>query len=155
MPFRIFQYPLPAPDEPEDLNVYLAANRVASITHHLANHGGNSILVFVVETATSSIRTTPASTSSQRIDYKESLTPEQFAIFSRLRDERKKLANAEGVPVYSVFTNAQLAEMVEQRVTSDAGLRAIGGIGEARVKKYGETIISILREWGIKEGAGG
>lgn len=51
MNYRAFQYPLPAPPELEELNAYLAAHRVASVTQHLAATSGGSMLVFVVETA--------------------------------------------------------------------------------------------------------
>ena len=72
-----------------------------------------------------------------KVDYKEVLKPEDFEVFSRLRDWRKAEAEQEGVPVYGVFTNEQLAEMVRQRAGTKAALKGIAGVGEARVEKYG------------------
>ena len=43
-------------------------------------------------------------------DYKQVLKPEEFEVFSRLREWRKGVAEKEGVPVYVVFSNEQLAE---------------------------------------------
>ena len=37
------------------------------------------------------------------------LKPEEFEVFSRLREWRKAAAEKEGVPVYTVLTNEQLA----------------------------------------------
>jgi superfamily II DNA helicase RecQ len=51
-------------------------------------------------------------------------------VFAKLRDLRKEISQMDAVPVYAIFTNEQLAQMVETRVTSSAGLGAIDGIGE-------------------------
>lgn len=72
------------------------------------------------------------------------LTPEQFQVFSRLRDWRKAMAEKEGVPVYVVLTNEQLARMVQNKTDSKAGLKEIDGVGDARVEKYGEDLLGLL-----------
>ncbi len=51
-------------------------------------------------------------------DYKELLNPEDFAVFAHCAEPRKAIAQAEAVPVYTVFTNEQLAQMVTNRVRS-------------------------------------
>jgi superfamily II DNA helicase RecQ len=81
----------------------------------------------------------------KRVDYREVLPAEEFAIFSNLRHLRKELAEQEGVPVYALFSNDQLAAMVRQRVISLEGLHAIEGVGKARLEKYGEAFIRILK----------
>ena len=86
------------------------------------------------------------STSKSRVDYKEVLSPENFAVFAKLRDWRKQQAEEGGVPVYAIFTNQQLAEMVTLRVTSKTQLREVEGVGEARVKKHGDAIVPILQQ---------
>lgn len=40
----------------------------------------------------------------------EILPPEQFAVFARLRDVRKRLAEVHGIPVYAVLTNEQFTQ---------------------------------------------
>ena len=64
------------------------------------------------------------------------LKPEEFEVFSRLREWRKTAADKEGVPVYVVFTNEQLAEMVQKRMSTKAALQEIEGVGEARVQAF-------------------
>ena len=40
MRFRVFQFPLPADDDLPELNAFLAANRVATVTQHLVTTSG-------------------------------------------------------------------------------------------------------------------
>jgi superfamily II DNA helicase RecQ len=42
-----------------------------------------------------------------------------------------------------VFTNAQLAKMVESRVQSEQGLAAIEGVGQSKIEKYGRPFIEV------------
>jgi superfamily II DNA helicase RecQ len=145
MNYRVFQYPLPAPPELEDLNAFLRTQRVAAVTQHLASTAGGTMLVFVVETV-GTASASPAAGLQPRTDYREQLSTAEFSIFSRLRDERKKWAEAEGVPVYTVFTNAQLAEMVKRRIRSAAELGKIDGVGPARLEKYGARLLAVLSD---------
>jgi superfamily II DNA helicase RecQ len=48
----------------------------------------------------------------EKIDYREKLSPEDFDVFSKIREIRKQLAAADSVPVYTICTNEQLAQMV-------------------------------------------
>ena len=59
-----------------------------------------------------------------KIDYREVLSPEDFAVFARLRQLRKEIAQADAVPVYTIFTNDQLAQMVQSR-NDEGGSRPI------------------------------
>jgi len=78
------------------------------------------------------------------VDYKDVLSPEDFAVFAKLREWRKKTADAEAVPVYTIFNNEQLAKIVEKKIITKKALQEIEGVGEARVKKYGDAVISIM-----------
>ena len=79
-----------------------------------------------------------------KIDYKEVLKPEEFEMFSRLRNWRKSVAEKEAVPVYAVLTDEQLAQMVQKQVNSKSGLKEIEGVGDGRVDKYGEALVQLL-----------
>jgi superfamily II DNA helicase RecQ len=136
MNYRVFQYPLPCPEELPELNAWLGSHKIASVEQHLVKSGDAMMLVFIVQSAGNPLPSTESG-SRERIDYKAVLPPEQFAVFSRLREVRKRLAEKEGVPVYSVFSNAQLAEMVKTPVHSIADMLKIDGVGQARVDKYG------------------
>ena len=50
--------------------------------------------------------------------------------------------------MYTIFTNEQLAQMVQTRTTTKAGLEKIAGIGDARSEKYGGRMLELLaRAW--------
>ena len=72
------------------------------------------------------------------------MSPTDFAVFARLRDLRKEIAQAEAVPVYTIFTNEQLAQMVQTRTTTKAALEKIAGVGDARIDKYGARLLELL-----------
>jgi len=146
MPYHLFQYPLPAPAELTDLNTFLSAQRVVSVTHHIAATPSGSMLVFVVQTIHGGPSSKERSSNARKIDYRETLSPPEFERFSRLREERKKIAEAEGVPVYAVFTNEQLAELARRNPSERTEIEAIPGIGKARVDKHGERLLKILQE---------
>jgi superfamily II DNA helicase RecQ len=76
--------------------------------------------------------------------YKAILPPEEFAVFSRLREVRKEMAQTEAVPVYTLFTNEQLAQMVQRRCQSRSDLAQIDGIGESKIDKYAERLLPLL-----------
>ncbi|MCF1182035.1 HRDC domain-containing protein [Marichromatium gracile] len=57
---------------------------------------------------------------------------------------RKTLAEQAGVPVYAIFSNEQMAEMVTRRVETASALSEIAGVGEARVEKYGAAFLEVL-----------
>ena len=144
MRYRLFQYPLPAPDELDELNAFLGSQRVAMVTHHVVQNASGAMLLFVVEHVDDGAKSPSARTP--KVDYREQLSEADFAVFSRLRDERKKLAEAEGVPVYTIFSNAHLAEMVTRRVRTAAEMAKIEGIGNSRVEKYSDHMLPILAD---------
>jgi len=80
----------------------------------------------------------------ERVDYRETLTPEQFAVYARLREARKRIAERDGVPPYAVFSNEQFAEVIRRGVRTAAELARVDGVGSARREKYGAEFLVIL-----------
>ncbi|HYR96924.1 MAG TPA: HRDC domain-containing protein, partial [Candidatus Binatus sp.] len=58
----------------------------------------------------------------------------------------KRLADAESVPAYIVFSDAVLARMAAERPTDPAGLLAVAGIGPAKLARYGDAFLRVLRD---------
>lgn len=151
MPFRIFLIPvLYGDDATEELNAFIASHRVAHIERKWIDQGTQSAWAFCVEyvlaspTRDGNPRT---QLSRNRIDYKTILSSDEFTIFSQLRELRKELSQQEGVPVFALFSNEQLAQMVQRRCSSKADLLGIEGIGEAKVEKYSEKLIATLSKF--------
>lgn len=130
----------------EELNRFLRAHRILQVTPRCVEEGANSFWSFLIEYHDpSSTAPQPANTKSKaRIDYRDLLSPEDFAVFSRLRDWRREVSQREAIPAYTVLDNDQLAKIVTTRVSTKAALAAIAGIGPSRVEKYGDAIIACL-----------
>ena len=151
MSIRIFQIPARGCEETEaELNQFLASHRVLAMERHLVAVGENSYWAICVDYLERGAGGKATSTKNQRarVDYKELLSPEEFAQFAELRNLRKELAQEDGVPIYAVLTNEQLAQIVQQRVGSKTDLEKVAGIGEGRVAKYGDRIMSLLQAGG-------
>jgi len=67
-------------------------------------------------------------------------------LFERLRALRKRLADAEGVPAYIVFSDAVLRQMAAASPKSPDGLLALSGVGPVKLERYGEAFLALLRE---------
>lgn len=146
MQLRLFVLPVKNLEAAEaEMNAFLRSHRVLSVKKELVAEGENSFWTFCVEYLESAPGGgLPPGGKLPKVDYKEVLKPEEFEVFSRLRDWRKGVAEQERVPVYVVFTNEQLAEMVRKRVSTRVGLKEIEGVGEARVEKYGAAVLERL-----------
>ncbi len=130
-----------------EMNGFLRGHRVLAVKKEFVSDGENSFWTFCVEYLDGATATMGGGTPGNRspkVDYKEVLKPEEFQVFSRLRDWRKAVAEKEGVPVYVVLTNEQLAQMVQKQTNSKAGLKEIEGVGDARVEKYGDALLERL-----------
>jgi superfamily II DNA helicase RecQ len=68
-----------------------------------------------------------------------SATTDEADLLERLRLQRTTLARAEAVPPYCVFTDRTLRDMAARRPADRTALLQIYGIGEAKVRKYGEV----------------
>lgn len=144
MRFRVFQYPIPCTCGLEDLNSLLETHPGALVTHQVVVTAAGPVLVFVVDFLPKPSGSLRDSAAEARVDYREVLDAEQFALFSRLRSARKAWAEAEGVPVYTVFTNAQLAEIVRLGVRTLEDLGRVEGIGSGRAERYGARLLEIV-----------
>src|SRR6266446_202168 len=67
-------------------------------------------------------------------------------LFQRLRALRRALADAEGVPAYIVFSDAVLARMAAACPIDEAELLAVAGVGPAKLARYGQAFLRLLRE---------
>ena len=66
------------------------------------------------------------------------------ALFDRLKEWRRKRANADGVPAYVVFHDRTLAEIAERRCKDWADLAAISGVGPAKLERYADEVLSVV-----------
>jgi len=146
MQYEMFSVPADdGQEETEELNRFLRANRIVSV-EKVFRDSTTPRWYFSVEYLEGTPGDGQGHRRRRRVDYKEILNPEDFTVFSRLRDLRKELAQADAVPVYAVCTNEQLAAMVTNRCTTKEALQAVDGFGEMKLKKYGERFLYVLSE---------
>ena len=71
---------------------------------------------------------------------------EEEPLWEALRDLRLTLCREAGVPPYVIFHDTTLREMVRLRPSSPSELLAVQGVGETKLKRYGEAFLEVLRE---------
>jgi hypothetical protein len=112
MQLKVFVLPIKNIGAAEaEMNAFLRGHRVLAVKKEFLADGENSSWSFCVEylDGAGAGALLPGG-KLPKVDYKEVLKPEEFDVFSRLRDWRKAVAEKEGVPVYGVLTNEQLAQ---------------------------------------------
>jgi ATP-dependent DNA helicase RecQ len=72
------------------------------------------------------------------------LSPEQEAVFERLRAWRGATAKEQSVPAYVVFHDATLRAIAVTAPSALGELAGISGVGESKLAKYGEAILGVL-----------
>jgi superfamily II DNA helicase RecQ len=125
----------------EELNRFLRAHRVLRVEREMTRREGASAWAVCVEYLEGAGGGADGAGARRKVDYKEVLNEADFAVFSALRELRKILAEAEGVPVYAVFTNDQLAKIAQEKPKTKADLEKVEGVGAARVEKFGERVL--------------
>ena len=73
------------------------------------------------------------------------LSEREQSAFEHLRAWRNAEAMRVGVPPFEVCSNQALAEMVNRKPNTLTALRAIEGLGEKRVKRFGEALLAQLQ----------
>ncbi|MDR3303635.1 MAG: HRDC domain-containing protein [Treponema sp.] len=136
------------PDSPEQeaLNRFIRGRRVIQTRKELIAVEGQHHWAFLVEYLDSPGTAGYAATDipKSKVDYKEILSEADFALFSKLREVRKKLAEENGLPVYAVCTNEQLAEIAKRKPKTVAECMSIEGIGQGKGEKYVPAFIQSL-----------
>lgn len=88
----------------------------------------------------------PSKTRTARRGSKShSAAPGHGPLWEALRQHRKALAEAQGVPAYVIFHDATLAEMTEQKPHSLQALGDISGIGARKLEDYGEGFLAVIQ----------
>lgn len=71
-------------------------------------------------------------------------TPEENALWERLREYRKELADQQGVPPFVIFHDSTLREMVISRPSTLLSMGQITGVGAKKLERYGADFIEII-----------
>ena len=75
------------------------------------------------------------------------LDEEEEQLFEVLRRLRARIANAEGVPSYIVFSDKTLAHMCIVRPVNREQMLTVSGVGVFKYEKYGEQFLDSVRDF--------
>jgi ATP-dependent DNA helicase RecQ len=90
-------------------------------------------------------RVKKAGKRKEEIDYNN-------ALFALLRQKRKELADEAGVPPYVIFSDRTLIEMAAYYPQSITSLLAISGVGQVKLRQYGEAFLEVIQAYCEKHG---
>ena len=126
----------------EALNRFLRGHQVLEVRQEFVADGANSAWCIAVRYAEMQ-EAGPAGAGSRGkgVDYKEVLDPDSFERFAELRRRRKAIAEAEGLPVFAVFTNEELAGIARLEKPGLADLKTVRGVGAKKIEHFGARIL--------------
>lgn len=86
--------------------------------------------------------------SKSRKKLKETeLSPNDLELFEALREVRKELADAKGVPPFVIFSDKSLVEMAVVRPVDSENFLTIHGVGLAKCGQYGDPFMNAVRKF--------
>lgn len=145
MKLEMFAIPALLPgQEISRFNTFAASHRIASVEKQFVANGDQSFWSICVSFEDGEAPS-PAGRRG-KVDYRDILSPEDFAVYAKLRTLRNSLATESNMPAYNVFNNEELATMVTGRVRTRAALAEIQGVGPAKMEKYADLFLPILCE---------
>lgn len=134
----------------EELELFIRSHVVAKVSEKFYERGGELYLVIFILYQEGIENTKPKITKikpkeDKRVDYRGNLSSDsERALYDKLRDWRKEIAGKEGVPVFMLFTNQLLVDVIRAKPTSKGKLSEIKGFGESKIAKYGDFLINFF-----------
>ena len=77
---------------------------------------------------------------------KNSVAPADEDLWEALREKRRELAEAAGIPPYQIFHDATLMELMEFKPTNEAEFLQINGVGQHKLGLYGTEFLELIAE---------
>ena len=70
--------------------------------------------------------------------------PTDEELFERLRRVRRLIAEKLTVPPYVIFHDSALVEMASLKPHTREALRAVKGVGEHKIERYGDAFLEVI-----------
>jgi len=135
MPIRIITVPFLADKDifdDEELNRFLENKKVISTQAHFFTQENKSFWTVFIEFETLLVNSVSPFAMAE---------PERM-LYENLAQWRREQAGKDGVPVFIVATNSELAEVVRRAPKSIEALKSIKGFGNKKLEKYGKAILN-------------
>ncbi len=75
------------------------------------------------------------------------LSADDEPLMEALREERREIAEQQGVPPYVVFHDAALLDMIRLRPTALEDMLEVSGVGQSKLEKYGQVFLDVLNRF--------
>ncbi|MDI3539782.1 MAG: ATP-dependent helicase RecQ, partial [Methanolobus sp.] len=75
-------------------------------------------------------------------------------LFEKLKDLRKEMAELQDVPPYIVFADTSLKQMAAKKPSNKAEMLKITGVGEYKLKKYGDIFLREISKYCEEQNGG-
>ncbi|MDF1830669.1 RQC domain-containing protein, partial [Cycloclasticus pugetii] len=82
---------------------------------------------------------------------KSPVRPQDEPLWDALRALRTQLAEENGVPPYVIFHDATLMEMIKKRPLEIGDMRYISGVGDQKIKRYGQVFLAEIAKYPLAE----
>ena len=69
------------------------------------------------------------------------------ALFDRLRDLRKEIADERAVPAYVIFGDATLRDMARKYPVTQETMRGVFGVGDRKLREFGAHFASAIADY--------
>lgn len=89
----------------------------------------------------------PKKPAKQKARSTDALTAEGYKLFEQLRKLRLELAKEEAVPPYIIFSDKTLIDMCVKRPKNEYDMLDVSGVGENKLKKYGERFLELINNF--------
>jgi ATP-dependent DNA helicase RecQ len=90
-------------------------------------------------------RATRRSQRGERRRQSLDIATHETLLWEQLRSTRARLAREQSVPAYVIFHDATLLQMLREKPRSADEMAAIGGVGVAKLAKYGDAFLEVFR----------
>lgn len=137
MKFKVLTIPFNAETgmfEDKDMQDFLTNKKVLSQQSHFFTTGAKPYWTVFVEYEEVFDKTNKLPVFSE---------PERL-MYEHLQAWRKEKAEKEGVPIFIIANNSELAALVQKAPRTLEGLRQIKGFGNKKTQKYGKEILDML-----------
>lgn len=90
-----------------------------------------------------------ASPRLQKASYWQKKAPQRSydrALFTKLRELRKAIADGEDIAPFIVFNDATLSELARVQPKTSREMLSISGIGDVKLSRYGQPFLALIKE---------
>lgn len=128
---------------------------ILSVNEHFFVKNGKHYMALVITYLPSETGAAVSDRSTARPgkteDWRRIISEEDLPLFDTMREWRTERAKKEGIPVYVICNNMELARIVKEKPQSLNALRNIRGMGKAKAEKYGKDILEKLHSESAKQ----